>query len=75
MKKTNLMKKLLAAALSLAMALSLAACGGTGTTSNPSTGSAGGNGGGAVRNDSSLCAVQRKGRRLPLRYHSAEGNQ
>ena len=46
MKKTNLMKKLLAAALSLAMALSLAACGGTGTTSNPSTGSAGGNGGG-----------------------------
>ena len=46
MKKTNLMKKLLAAALSLAMALSLAACGGTGTTSNPSTSSAGGNGGG-----------------------------
>ena len=46
MKKTNLMKKFLAAALSLAMALSLAACGGTGTTSNPSTSSAGGNGGG-----------------------------
>ena len=46
MKRTNLMKKLLAAALSLAMALSLAACGGTGTTSNPSTSSAGGNGGG-----------------------------
>ena len=40
MKKTNLMKKFLAAALSLAMALSLAACTGAGTTSTPSTGSA-----------------------------------
>ena len=49
MKKTNLMKKLLAAALSLAMALALAACTGAGTTSNPSTSSAGGNGGGSVQ--------------------------
>lgn len=46
MKKTN-MKKVLTLALSLAMALSLAACGngGNSSTSHPSTGSAGSNGG------------------------------
>ena len=54
MKKTNRMKKFLAAALSLAMALALAACTGAGTTSNPSTSnpstsSAGGNGGGSAQ--------------------------
>ena len=38
--KKNTVKKLFAAALSLAMALSLAACTGAGTTSTPSTGSA-----------------------------------
>ena len=45
--KKNIMKKLLTLALSLAMTLSLAACGGggNGTTSNPSVGSTGSNGG------------------------------
>lgn len=45
MKKTSMMKKALTLALSLAMTMSLAACGGTGTTKRPSTTSSGASGG------------------------------